>query len=464
MKASVMSNYGFRNLPSIDRILSHPRTRELVGIYSHEAMVDIARGRLEEARRAISASGICPSLEEVVEAIDKEVNYLWRPRPFRVINATGVIIHTNLGRAPLSKEAAQAVREAAGDYSDLEMDMETGERSSRDAAVQTLLCQLTGAAAALAVNNNAAAVLLGLAALAKDREVIVSRGEAVEIGGGFRIPDVIRQSGMRLVEVGTTNRTYVSDFEGAITENTAALLRVHASNFKMSGFTHSPTMEEMVELGLRRKVAVLHDVGSGCLLDTSQFGLAPEPTPQASITAGVDLVFFSGDKLLGGPQAGIVVGRKESIDRVKKHPLARALRIDKLTLTALNATLVHYIKEEALTKVPVWMMLTMPLGEIETRARSWQQNLDGASEVVDGFSTVGGGSLPGETLLSKLLAVPPAADSSVDDLSKHLRMGTPPVIGRIDKDKLLLDPRTVRPEDDDAIVSALKETLASTSD
>ena len=458
-----MSNDGFRRLPSIDRILSHPRAKELVSIYSHEAIADIARGHLDEARKTISEGGASPSLEEVVEAIDKEANYMWRSRPSRVINATGVIIHTNLGRAPLSKEAAQAVQEVALNYSDLEMDLETGERSSRDTAVQTLLCQLTGAEAALAVNNNAAAVLLGLAALAKDREVIVSRGEAVEIGGGFRIPDVIRQSGTRLVEVGTTNRTYVSDFEGAITEDTAALLRVHASNFKVSGFTHSPTIEEMVALGQRRNVVVLHDVGSGCLLDTSQFGLAPEPTPQASIAAGAEMVFFSGDKLLGGPQAGIIVGKNELIDRVKKHPMARALRIDKLTLAALNATLVHYIKEEALSKVPVWVMLTMPIQEIEARAHSWQQNIGGKANIVDGFSTIGGGSLPGEILLSKPLAISPSADSSVDDLSKRLRRGDPPVIGRIDKDKLLLDPRTVQPEDDDALVSALKSTLTSAS-
>ena len=284
-----------------------------------------------------------------------------RAEPRRVINATGVIIHTNLGRAPLSRAAILAAEEAAQGYSNLEFDLESGTRGSRQARVQALLRQLTGAEAALVVNNNASAVLLGLSALAVGREVVVSRAEAVEIGGGFRVPDVLRQSGCVLVDVGTTNRTYVRDYEEAATDNTAAFLKVHASNFRVEGFTAEVTTGELAALGDRLGVATLHDVGSGSLLSTAKYGLAHEPTPQESIQAGMGLVFFSGDKLLGGPQAGIVAGKGELVGRLARHPLARAVRIDKLSLASLTATLVHYLKGEAEREIPVWRMISTPM-------------------------------------------------------------------------------------------------------
>ncbi|MEE9198749.1 MAG: L-seryl-tRNA(Sec) selenium transferase, partial [Dehalococcoidia bacterium] len=253
---------------------------------------------------------------------------------------------------------------------------------------------------------------------------------------------------------------YIADYEAAITEDTAALLRVHPSNFRVLGFTQAPTLEEMVELGQRHNILVLHDIGSGCLLDTSQFDLAPEPTPQASVAAGVDLVFFSGDKLLGGPQSGMVVGRKDLVSALRRHPMARALRIDKLTLAALSATLVHYVKEEALSQVPVWRMISMALEDIEARASSWAKGVGEVGRVIEGRSTIGGGSLPGETLPTKLLAVAPPGDRGIDELARRLRLGDPPVMGRIDEDTLLLDPRTVLPEQDEALVPALQRALA----
>ena len=456
---SARSENGLRALPSVNRILESPQSKELVQAYSHNAIVSLARDQLQEARTAIVSGGVSPSLEQLVEAIRQRALDLWRPRPSPVINATGVIVHTNLGRAPLSEEATRAVVDVAVGYADLEMDLTSGGRGGRDAAMLSLVCQLTGAESAIAVNNNAAALHLALTTLAKDREVVVSRGEAVEIGGGVRIPEVLGQSGARLVEVGTTNRTYIADFEDAITENTAALLRVHTSNFTVSGFTSMPTIEVMVELGRRRGVPVFHNIGSGCLLDTSQFGLTPEPMPQASISAGADLVFFSGDKLLGGPQAGIIAGGEELIRLISRHPLARAVRIDKMTMAALTATLVHYVKEEALDKVPVWRMVSMPLGDIEARASAWLLKIGNRGEIIDGRSTVGGGSLPGETLATKLLALSTPQGSSADALAAQLRTGDPPVVGRIDEDRLLLDPRTVLPEQDEELTRAVARAL-----
>ncbi|MDP3062822.1 MAG: L-seryl-tRNA(Sec) selenium transferase, partial [Chloroflexota bacterium] len=305
-----------RDLPSVERVLSHQQLADLASSYRRDWLTDLVRQRLEEARAAIRAGKQAPTLEEVAASVVQRVELLGQTWPQPVINATGVVLHTNLGRAPLSQDALEAVAQAARGYSNLEFDLESGERGSRQARVQPLLCHLTGAEAALAVNNNASAVLLGLAAFAHGKEVVVSRGEAVEIGGGFRIPDVLRQSGATLVEVGATNRTYIHDYEAAIGENTAALLKVHASNFRISGFTASASLEELVELGRRKGVPVLHDLGSGCLLNTEAYGLAHEPTPQESVSAGTDLVFFSGDKLLGGPQAGIVVGKAEAVRRL----------------------------------------------------------------------------------------------------------------------------------------------------
>ena len=319
----------FRDLPSVSDVLDDERIRGLVREYTHDAVLGLVRAEIDRARYAIRNGGSPQSPDLLIRSVERRAASLWRSLPTSVINATGVILHTNLGRAPLSDDAIDAMRAASEGYGDLELDLETGRRGSRQGRVAELICQLTGAEAALVVNNNASAVLLGLAAVAHGKEVIVSRGEAVEIGGGFRIPDVLRQSGATLVEVGTTNKTYVRDYEAAITENTGAILSVHASNFRVVGFTHTPSLQELVELGARFGVPVLHDLGSGCLLDTTQFGLAHEPMPQESIAAGASLAFFSGDKLLGGPQAGIIVGKSDLMSVVSRHPLARAVRIDK---------------------------------------------------------------------------------------------------------------------------------------
>jgi L-seryl-tRNA(Ser) seleniumtransferase len=377
-----------------------------------------------------------------------------------LINATGVVLHTNLGRAPLSRSAIVSMSEISCGYNNLEFDLETGERGSRHTHTEALLCRLTGAEAALVVNNNAAAVLLALTVFAKKKEVIVSRGQAVEIGGGFRIPEVMRQSGAKLVEVGTTNCTYLRDYEQAITPQTAALLHVHSSNFKVVGFTQMVAIPEMAALAKRRNLLVLNDLGSGCLLDTAQFGLFPDPTVQESIAAGVDLAFFSGDKLLGGPQAGIIVGKKIYLDKLKKHPLVRALRVDKTRIAALAATLLHYLKDEALTEVPVWRMISMPLTGLDRRAKNWALSIGNFARVIDGESLIGGGSLPGATIPTRLVAI---GDNKKPALARKvalsLRLQDTPIIGRISDGVLLLDPRTVSPEEDETVISGLRKAV-----
>jgi L-seryl-tRNA(Ser) seleniumtransferase len=355
----------------------------------------------------------------------------------------------------LSDEARSAMDAVAVGYSNLEYDLDTGRRGSRYVHAEEILCRLTGAEAALVVNNNAAAVLLILMALAQGREVIISRSQLVEIGGGFRIPDVMRQSGARLVEVGTTNRTYVRDYEAAITEDTAALMRVHRSNFRLVGFTHEPALAEMVALAEARGILLFDDLGSGTLLDTAPYGLAHEPTMQESITAGAPVVSCSGDKLLGGPQAGIILGRAELIARLKKFPLTRALRVDKTTLASLQATLRHYLLGEAVEKVPVWRMISTSQEMLRERAEHWARELQGRgvpSRVVPGHSTVGGGSLPGETLSTHMLALELAAP---DTVAARLRAGEPPVIARIEDDRLVFDPRTVLPEQEAVLLKAI---------
>ena len=396
-----------RDLPSVDSVMGAEPVAGMVDGYSREWVVGLVRRELEQARARVRSGAGAPTAVDVAESVCRQVSAAAQVEPRRVINATGVIIHTNLGRAPLSRSAGDAMVRAAGSYSNLELDLETGRRGSRQAHLQSLLRQLTGAEAALAVNNNASALLLALSALAPGGEVVVSRGEAVEIGGGFRVPDVLRQSGAALVDAGTTNRTYIEDYERAITENTAALLKVHASNFRVEGFTASVEIPGLVELGHKRGIPVLHDVGSGCLLPTQGYGLAPEPMPQDSISSGADLVFFSGDKLLGGPQAGIVVGKAESVSKLERHPLARAVRIDKLNLAALTATLLHYLKEEAESEIPVWRMISASEEAIKDRALDWKERLgpDVPAEVRPSRSAVGGGSLPGETLPTWTLSV-----------------------------------------------------------
>ncbi len=372
-----------------------------------------------------------------------------------VINATGVIIHTNLGRAPLSRAAQDAIRSVASGYVSLEYDLAHGSRGKREAHAQDLLVRLTGAEAALAVNNNASAVMLALTVLAQERDVLISRSQLIEIGGGFRIPNVMAQSGARLVEVGTTNRTYLEDFESALSDKTALILRAHHSNFKIIGFATEPALGDLVALGRKYDLPVLDDLGSGALLDTASFGLGHEPMVQESLQAGASLVAFSGDKLLGGPQAGILLGQRPIIDRLRRHPLARAVRPDKICLAALAATLTHYLKDEAPKEIPVWKMIAASLEELRTRAEGWRGSL-GYGEVVSGRSTVGGGSLPEETLPTWLLALPVAHP---DDLAARLRASTPPIISRIESGKVVLDPRTVLDDQDQDLLQGLKGAL-----
>ena len=379
----------------------------------------------------------------------------------RVINATGVVIHTNLGRSILPDNAREALVEAGTRYSNLEFDLATGKRGSRYSLVEKLLCDLTGAEAALVVNNNAAAVLLVLDTLAKDREVIVSRGQLVEIGGSFRVPEVMAKSGAKLVEVGATNRTHLKDYERAISEETSLLLKVHASNFKMVGFTKEVPAEDLVELAGRYKLLVMEDLGSGCLIDMSKYGLRKEPTVQETVKAGVDVVTFSGDKLLGGPQAGLIVGKQKIIDCIKKNQLNRALRIDKFTLAALETVLrLYYHHETAVSRIPTLAMLTAPPEIMERRARRLvrkiKKSLAGKCNIsirVTG-SRVGGGALPEEDLESRAVVLEPL-DRTVNELEKNLRLNPLPVIGRIEEDRYLLDMRTVGDDE----VSLLAKSL-----
>ena len=448
----------FRHLPSVDRVLADKRLKQIENTYPHILLVNLVRQQLERERLSIVAGKPYSSLDEIVASVCAQVHVLEHPNLRTIINATGVILHTNLGRAPLSEESAVAMEAMAKGYSNLEFDIDSGQRGSRHVHIEPLLCQQTGAEAALVVNNNASAVLLGLTVLAKRREVIVSRGQAVEIGGGFRIPDIMRQSGVKLIEVGATNCTYIADYEQAISPRTAALIRVHSSNFRVVGFTSEVTFEDMVALGNRNNLLVLDDLGSGCFLDTTKFGLVPEPMVQQSVAVGAGLTFFSGDKLVGGPQAGIIVGKKQPIDRLKKHPLARAMRLDKMRLVGLIATLIHYLKDEAVTKIPVWRMISAPLAEIDQRAKQWARALDDMAWVIDGETMIGGGSLPEGTLPTRLVAIGSKKDRTIAQiLSQKLRSQEMPVIGRMSDDILLLDPRSVLPEEDKIVLQALRK-------
>lgn len=451
-----------RRLPSVDKVISDERIKQLRANYPHELVVDLVRRHLEKARLSIGQGGAAPSISKIVESVQSELRSLFQLSLNRVINASGVILHTNLGRSPLSTEAITAMGEVAAGYCNLEFDIDSGARGSRDVHVEKLLCQLTGSESALVVNNNASAVLLALTVLAKKKEVIVSRGQAVEIGGGFRIPDVMRQSGAKLLEVGTTNCTYIYDYEQAISPRTAALLRVHASNFRVEGFTTSVNIDEMVELGKKHNIPVIDDVGSGCLLDTTSFGLDPEPMVQRSVSLGVELVCFSGDKLIGGPQAGIIVGQKALVDRLKRHALARAVRIDKIRLAGLAVTLIHYLKGEAVEKIPIWRMISAPVDEVEKRAMTWAKAIGKVAEVVEGETMVGGGSLPGSTLPTRLVAIESKKSNrnTILAIARKMRHNVPPVIGRIADDVLLLDPRTVLEEEDDILLRAVKSATS----
>ncbi len=453
-----------RALPSVDAVLRHPLAQTLLQTYARSAVTGLVRQTLEAARRD---EAHIPPLDALAERVATEARQRWRSGPQGVVNATGVILHTNLGRAPLSRAAAEAGLAAALGYSALEFDLERGTRGSRYDHLTGLLREVTGAEDGVAVNNNAAALVLVLAALCRRREVVVSRGQAVEIGGGFRIPAIMRESGARLVEVGTTNKTRVSDYAEAVNERTAAILRVHASNFKVIGFTEEVGIDALAAAAHAHGVALLDDVGSGSLLDVRPYGLAPEPLVQESVAAGADLVLFSGDKLLGGPQAGLIVGRAGLVARVRKHPLMRALRPDKVTIAALGATLLHYVRGEAEREIPVWRMIAAPLDGLESRAARWRDAValpDGVvASVEPAQSTIGGGSLPGEALPTCALALQSVRNSSswAAAAAARLRAAPTPVVTRIEAGRVLLDPRTVLPDQDDAVVQALGRVVSS---
>ncbi len=448
-----------RRLPSVSSLLQIPEIEVLLADFGHELAVEAIRDTLVRTRDAIIAGEPCPPTAELVRQIGLTLYGWLRPSLRPVINATGVVIHTNLGRAPLSVRARRAMEYVAKGYSNLEYDLEEGQRGSRYFHAEAMLRRLTGAESALVVNNNAGAVLLILSALASGKEVVISRGQLVEIGGGFRIPDVMRQSGARLIEVGTTNRTHSRDYEEAIRPDTVALMRVHHSNFRMIGFTQDVALADMVAIARKHGCLVFDDLGSGTLLDTSLVGLKHEPTVQESVASGADLVSFSGDKLLGGPQAGIIVGKATLIDTLRRHPLTRALRVDKTTLAGLQATLLHYVEGKALSEVPVWRMLSSSPEDLRTRVEKWRAALTEKcpglrAEIVDGQSAIGGGSLPGETLPTLLLALTTPAPEA---FSFRLRQGNPPVVGRIEDGRFLLDPRTVLEDEDQILVQALAE-------
>ncbi len=444
-----------RDLPSVDKLLKNSISRKLAESFGRGILTNAIRESLDHARSSIREGSDAPSDEQILAEVF-DLLKSWTVATLQpVINGSGVILHTNLGRAPLSTTAREAMSSIASGYSNLEYDLPKGKRGKRDHHAEALLTRLTGGEAALVVNNNASAVLLALTALARRKEVLIARSQLIEIGGGFRIPDVMKQSGAKLVEVGTTNRTHLKDFETVIHERTGIILRAHHSNFKIIGFTTEPSLEELSALGEAYDVPVLDDIGSGALLDTRKYGLGHEPMVQESIQGGAALVAFSGDKLLGGPQAGILVGRKVLIDRLKRHPLARALRPDKLCLAALSATLLSYLTEKAEVEIPIWQMISTSEDELKARAERWVAEL-GMGEPRAGRSTVGGGSLPEETLPTWLLAF---RVKHPDATVRRLREGDPPIVARIEDDLVVIDPRTVLSHQEGALLTKLSRHL-----
>lgn len=444
-----------RLLPSVDQLINNPEMRIAVEHYGRPLALDAIRFILTKIRENYQEGASLPENPVIIEDVINMLEKWTRPTLFPVINATGVILHTNLGRAPLSIGALEAVGEISKGYSTLEYDLERGKRGSRLLHAESLLCRLTNAEAAMIVNNNAAAVLLVLTALARRRKVVIARSQLVEIGGGFRVPEVMKQSGAKLLEVGTTNRVHLKDYADALEEKPALIMRAHRSNFLISGFTSEPTLEEISSVAKANQIPLVDDLGSGSFLDTAKYGLAHEPMVQESLEGGADLVCFSGDKLLGGPQAGVIVGRADLLRRLKQHPLARAIRADKLCLSAITATLLHYLKDEAEECIPVWMMISASLPDLQSRVQRWQKEL-GVGELIAGESTIGGGSLPGEVLPTWLFALSPGRP---DNVLKKLRNLNTPVIARLERDQILIDPRTVLPEQDESLLLGLKSIL-----
>jgi L-seryl-tRNA(Ser) seleniumtransferase len=458
-----MSVNPYRDLPAVNDVLEVDIVRELSRNHSREFIVSVIRAELNAVREKLGNGSLANgsiSADAIGQCVAERLNRETRPKLRSVINATGIVLHTNLGRAPIVEAAAKAAYEAARGYLDLELDLETGKRSSRPLAIREWVCRLTGAESATAVNNNAAATVIVLRALCQGKEVIISRGQLIEIGGSFRIPDIMTVSGATLREVGTTNITRLSDYERAIGPNTAAVMQVHTSNYRISGFTESVHLADLVALGKQHGLPVIDDIGSGALLDFRRFGFTGEPVARDSIAAGADLVLFSGDKLLGGPQAGIIAGRKDFIQKIEKDPLMRAFRLDKMTLAALEATLRIYLNEAvALQQIPALSMLGIPLTQLRQRAESLAVKLRtvaGVSKVTvsEDVAYVGGGSLPDQTMPTYVLEIQ-AAGVSDAEFAYRLRSGEPAVVARLREEKVVMDLRTVFPSQELALVEAI---------
>ena len=461
-------NMLYRSIPKVDVLLENQYIVTLIENHHRDVVVDVIREEIDKLRNFIKENDdvnlIETKINNLIENIKISTEKVYSYNIKKVINGTGTILHTNLGRAIISKKHADYLSEVVTSYSNLEYNLEEGKRGERYSHFEKLICKITGAEAAMAVNNNAAAVMLVLSSMAAEREVIVSRGELVEVGGKFRIPDVMKSSNAHLVEIGTTNKTHLEDYEDAISENTGAFLKVHTSNFKILGFTESVSIEELCKLGREKDIPVIEDIGSGVLIDLSEYGLEYEPTVQDSIKAGVDVVSFSGDKLLGGPQAGIIVGKKKYIDKMKKNPLTRAFRIDKFTATILEMIFHEYLNEEdAIKNIPVLSLITKDLKEIEKNANALFnkiENLENVADinVEDTFSQIGGGSLPAERIKSKSVTIMPK-NISTQSLEAKLRAGKNPVVGRISEEKLILDMRTVLEDEIDILAQKLIDIL-----
>lgn len=461
-------NMLYRSIPKVDVLLENQDIVTLIENHHRDVVVDVIREEIDKLRNFIKENDDINLIEEkinnLIENIKISTEKVYSYNIKKVINGTGTILHTNLGRAIISKKHADYLSEVVTSYSNLEYNLEEGKRGERYSHFEKLICKITGAEAAMAVNNNAAAVMLVLSSMAAEKEVIVSRGELVEVGGKFRIPDVMKSSNAHLVEIGTTNKTHLEDYEDAISENTGAFLKVHTSNFKILGFTESVSIEELCKLGREKDIPVIEDIGSGVLIDLSKYGLEYEPTVQDSIKAGVDVVSFSGDKLLGGPQAGIIVGKKKYIDKMKKNPLTRAFRIDKFTATILEMIFHEYLNEEdAIKNIPVLSLITKDLKEIEKNANALFnkiENLENVADinVEDTFSQIGGGSLPAERIKSKSVTIMPK-NISTQSLEAKLRAGKNPVVGRISEEKLILDMRTVLEDEIDILAQKLIDIL-----
>ncbi len=447
-----------RRLPSVDAVVRRVMATSDRSV-EEGYLIALVRQIVSATRDEISRGDI-KSLDLFDNRLDTALARISDEDVRTVINGTGVIVHTNLGRSPVSNATARAMAEAAQNYVPLEVRLDTANRGGRGEEVEELIRVLTGAESTLAVNNNAAAILLTLSALSSGKQVIISRGEAVEIGGGFRIPDVMRQSGAQLIEVGTTNRTSIDDYASAITDDTAAILSVHASNFEISGFTHKPQLEELAQLAHSRGILLIEDVGSGCLVETTDYGLAHEPTLGESVSAGVDVVTASGDKLLGGPQAGLILGTRECLSLIRNHPLARAVRTDKSVQQGLSATLRHYIRGEQDREIPIWWMMSRTQEQLRSRVGDWLDKI-GSDRccAVDSRSVTGGGSLPGKTQPSAGVEILPAGESA-NELAMMLRTAPQAVFARVENDKVIIDARTVLPNQDEALVRTITDVLS----